>query len=555
MRVWQLVKVILALGLVIALSLAGCARPAPVPTPTPTPTTPTPTPTPAPTPTQAGPYERLKVALFTLGNEKFDPIAESATTALQNLSPIFDILLSGEGAKITPGVAERWELAPDGLSWVFYIRKGIKFHNGEQLTADDVAFTINRYASQTAIQSDTRTMVERVEKVDDYTVRVYTKGPQPFYPHIIAPFARGQGLIQPKDYFEQYGIEYVSRHPVGSGPFKFVRYVPGDMIEYEALDKHWRQVCGFKKLTLIKIPEESTRIAMLKTGEVDAIEVSPESSVEVELAGFRTSAMTAEQATILLAGNYQPEAASMPTSDIRVRQALSLAINKSEIIESLFYGKALPVGPFPVHAVSADIDIPYWMDYAAKAYRYDPEEAKSLLKETRWPDGFTIRLWAVNYPGAPYMPRLAEVVQAYWARIGVKAEIVTVDYSVYLAYRDTFKTPQWIGAAFTFATSPNPAVPERMVTAFRSTGHTHLFGKAMPEVDSMIDSALTEMDPIKRKEIEDRLIKIITDSYVSLMIARVPSWIATGPRVDFDFPPPPSASPFGYYLDTAKHKK
>ncbi|MBI4304086.1 MAG: ABC transporter substrate-binding protein, partial [Chloroflexi bacterium] len=512
-------------------------------------------PKPAPAPTPAGPSGELRVALFSLGRERFDPIVAGSTDALQILSPLYDLLLRGEAGKIQPGIAEKWELGPDGKSWVFYIRKGVKFHNGEDLTADDVVFTLGRYISDRAELPDTRRALERVEKVDDYTVRAFTRGQQPFYPYIVAPFARALGFVQPKDYIEQRGVEYFERRPIGSGSFKFVRFVIGDVIEYEAFDTHWRQVPGFKKLTVLKIPEESTRLAMLKTGQVDLADVSTEASLELETAGFRVQPTIAEQAAVLLPGTYQPEGAKFPTSDLRVRQALSLAINREEIRKSLFYGKALPVGPFPVHAVSADIDIPFWMDYAEKIFRYDPEEAKKLLKEAGYPNGFTMKLWQINWPGAAYMPKLAEVIQGYWGKIGVKAEIGTVDMTVYPTNRNTLKVPEWIGSGFTMATSANPAVPERINSHFHSTTHTPLFGKAMPEVDKMIESAFTELDTAKRKEIEDKLIKTIADSYVALMIARVPTLYALGARVDIAFPPPPTAAPIGYYLDIAKPRK
>ncbi len=553
MRVW-LYKAAVPLAFIILLS--SCAKPAASPTPTSSITpTKTLTATPAaPTPSSMakGPYGELRVVMFSLGYEIFDP--PLAGDATKMLTPMFDMLLRAEGAKITPGVAEKWELAPDGKAWIFHIREGIKFHNGEDLTADDVKFTIERYCAPDAINADTRRAVDRVEAVDAHTVYAYTKGAQPFYPYIIAPGPRAHGLIQPKDYIERNGAAYFKSHPMGSGAFQFIRYIAGDMVEYEAVDNHWRKTPGFKKLTIIKVPEESTRVAMLKTRQVDVIDVGTESSVELEQENYRVGATTAENALIALPGAYQPQAAAMPTGNLKVRQALSLAIDRAEINNMLFRGKAFPAGPAGVYSVSADIDIPYWMDYAAKAYRYDPEEAKRLLKEAGYPDGFTIKLWSVMGGGYSDMPRLAEVVQGYWGKIGVKAEIVPVDIAVRNNYRNILKVPDWIGTAYTHLMSPSAAVPERLQAAFSSTGSFVLLGRAFPELETMLDSALAELDPVKRKGLIDKAIKLTADAYVTLMICGMPQLVAYGPWVEFELPPPPTVSPFGYYIDTGKHK-
>ncbi len=557
-------KLLAALGLVLILSLVGCAKQTPslVPTPSPSPApapvpTPVPAPSPAPTPTgavtPAGPYGELRVGFSTLGDERFDPITQGATGVYSCMIPVLDAMLRSEGPKITPGVVEKWELAPDGLSWLFYVRKGIKFHNGEDLTANDIKFTIERYASKEAINTETRLMVDRVEKVDDYTVRVYTKGRQPFYPYIIAPLSTIQ-VVMPKNYIEQRGMAYFERHPVGSGSFKYVRYVAGDMYEYEAVDRHWRQTPGFKKLVIIKIPEESTRIALMRTNEIDITEVSADSSLGMEAEGFRVAPTVTEQVAIMLPGVYQPEGAKFPVSALKVRQALAFAINRDEIIKFVFYGKALPVGPLPVHANSADIDIPYWMDYAAKAYRYDPEEAKRLLKEAGYADGFSIKLFAVMRPGQAYANKLAEIIQGYWGKIGVKAEVMPVEYAVFRTNRNTLKVPDWIGAAYTSQYSHGPFVAERAYNVFGSSGSTANLGRAFPELDKLLDAALLEPDAAKRKQMADEIIKITTDTYTTLMITRVPSLVAVSPSVDIGLPAPPTNALIGYYLDTAKHK-
>jgi ABC-type transport system substrate-binding protein len=226
------------------------------------------------------------------------------------------------------------------------------------------------------------------------------------------------------------------------------------------------------------------------------------------------------------------------------------------MIKNLFRGRAFVPGPPGVYPVSADIDIPYWMDYAAKIFRYDPDGAIQLLKDAGYPNGFSIKLWYIQGPGYDFMPDVAQVVQGYWAKIGVKAEITPVDITVRKIQGDTLSHPDssWVGTAYTHIMSVNAVVPERINAVFGSGTAFNFLGKAFPQVDTMIKSASSEMDPAKRKETLNTLIPLVTETYTALNIAYVPALVASGSKVDFTLPPPPLVAPFGYYLDTTKHK-
>ena len=476
--------------------------------------------------------------------------------------PMFDFLVrSGGGQDLAPGIADKWELAPDGLSWFFFIHKGIKFHNGEDLTAEDVKFSLDGYLSEKAIYADLRLMVDRVDIVDDYTVRVYTKGVQPFLPRtVLNDYSPNLGQVVPKDYIEKNGVEYFQRHPVGSGPFRFVRYVPGDMVEYEALDKHWRQVPAFKKLSVILIPEETTRVAMLKTGTLDAVDIDLESAFDLEPAGFRIVTLGVYPVHVFLHGAYLPQAAGMPIADIRVRQALSLAINRDEIQSSFFRGKAAPAGPPFLAASAADVDFSYWLKYSADVWRYDPEEARRLLKEAGYPQGFSIKFWSFTQDGVPYAPKLVEIIQGYWARIGVKAEIVPTDYGTFRASRvggaGRTPVPALIGQASVVGINEMPVAGKSLRIGFAATGsYNFLVGAAfLTEVTALIDASFSETDAKKRADILAKVIKIGTDSYTALTLAAAPALVALGPQIDIDLPKPPVSSIAGH-AEFAKHRK
>ncbi|MBI4303005.1 MAG: ABC transporter substrate-binding protein [Chloroflexi bacterium] len=559
------VKVMIASVLAIALSLTSCATPAPPLTPTPAPTpapSPTPTPTPAPAPkpppTTSGPYGELRIALSSFGSERMDPIKGASSDVWNLLTPMLDHLTGKGVGEPAPEIAERWEMAPDGLSWIYHIRKGIKFHNGEELKADDVKFSLDRWTSKDAFYGYLREMVERVELVDEYSVRVYTKGTQPYLVINAGSFADPpQGIIMPKDYIEQRGMAYFERSPAGSGPFRFARHIVGDLIQYEAVVDHWRQTPSFKKLTTILMPEETSRVAALKTGEIDAIDVSLEAGRELEASGLaRLRTLNTTAVIIQLHGAYEPKAAGMPISDIRVRQALSLAVDRDEIRKIFFYGKAdPPLPPFQTPVVAAaDVDFPYWLSYAAKAYRYSPDEAKRLLKEAGYSQGFSIKLWTYPMAGSPYLTKLAEVIQGYWLKIGVKAEVVPVDIGAYNAIRNVTKSqsPDLMGQAATYRYSASAVAPKNLNTGFYSTGSFGLLGKSMPEIDKLLNDAMSETNPVKRRDILAKIIKAGIDSYTALQLCQAPTVAALGPRVDIDIVPP---AYIPLFADRAKHRK
>jgi peptide/nickel transport system substrate-binding protein len=303
------------------------------------------------------------------------------------------------------------------------------------------------------------------------------------------------------------------------------------------------------------MPEETTRLASLKTGEIDISECDLESVGELEASGLRTPVVGRSMNAIYFYGVYEKEAAGLPTADLRVRQALSLAINRDEIINSFYQGKAGPPTPPMLMDGSADIDAPYWDIYAANTYRYNLEEAKQLLKEAGYPNGFTFKLW--NYEvGGTNLPKLAQIVQGYWLKIGVKAEIVPIDKGSFDKWRnvgpDKPCPPEILGQASPHNNGFRPATALQLVRGFGSRVNK-VFGTTMPELDKLMDSATTEMDAGKRKEIVAKATKIILDSYACLVIANVPDMCVIGPAVDIKLPD--NSAYFCVNLEIAKHRK
>ncbi|MBI2957297.1 MAG: ABC transporter substrate-binding protein, partial [Chloroflexi bacterium] len=400
-------------------------------------------PTTAPATTAAGPYGDLRVGLATFGSEQMNPVYADGGTVTTMLAPIYDILVDWGAKGLQPGLAEKWVMSSDAKSWTFTIRKGVKFHTGDDLTAEDVKFSLDAYGAKDAYASDFQRSFERSEIIDNYTVKIHTVAPQLDLPAFLTLVGTtGRGLILPKKYFEQKGKAAFNDQPVGTGAFQFVRRIPGDEISLEANTKYWGQVASFKKLTLLQMPEETTRVAALKTRGLDEIEISPDSAPELRAGGFKTIILGTPSSMVLLNGAYQPEGAKLPIANIKVRQALSLAINRDEIMKNFFHGDALPPGPPQLSDQVIGIDTTKWMNYAAtKLNRYDPAEATRLIKEAGYPQGFDITLWTYTQAGAAYSPAMAQVIQGYWNKVGVNARVQPVDWGTFQRTRNTLRTP------------------------------------------------------------------------------------------------------------------
>jgi len=289
---------------------------------------------------RAADKDTLVIALDTLGAQVMDPIMDTRAPHAHYHAPIWDSLVGFDFDKggVGPGVAERWERAADGRSWTFYLRKGQRFHNGDPLTGHDVKFSLERLMSPESIASGAaalRRAVDRVEVLDDHTVRVHTKGVIPYFAASLSRAVFMEGSVMPKKYFETVGAKGFREKPVGSGPWKFVRSVPGDRIEYEAITyPHWRGTPQFKRMTLLLVPEQSTRLAMVRTGESAIASIGPEAIKEARAGGMKIVAVPGTmQALYQFWGLYRPEAKSTPLADVRVLEALSLAIDRQQIID------------------------------------------------------------------------------------------------------------------------------------------------------------------------------------------------------------------------------
>jgi ABC-type transport system substrate-binding protein len=231
---------------------------------------------------------------------------------------------------------------------------------------------------------------------------------------------------------------------------------------------------------------------------------------------------------------------------------MSLAINRDEIRKSFFADKAGPPMPAYFNESADDIDVAYWKDYAAKLYRYDQAEAQNLLKAAGYPNGFSIRLYTWQARGTPYLPNLAEVIQGYWAKIGIKAEIVVIDQGTYASWRKG-PDPQFVGQATLSRQTSNLTIMN-LNLGYENGGQDSLLGNGIPEFDRLINAARTETDTKKRQDIIAQMLKMASDTYVAAEVCSAPGMGALGDRVDLAIPFPPACPAIPPYANIAKHR-
>lgn len=485
--------------------------------------------------------DTLVIALDTLGAQVMDPILDTRAPHAHYHAPIWDSLVGFDLEKggIGPGVAEKWERAADGKSWTFFLRKGQKFHNGDPVTAHDVKFSLERTMSPESIASGAaslRRAIDRIEVVDDLTVRVYTKGVIPYFAASLSRAVFMEGSVMPKKYIEAVGAKGFRDKPIGSGPWKFVRSVPGDRIEYESAGPHWRGTPQFKRLVLLLVPEQSTRLAMVRTGEASIASIGPEAIKETQAGGMRlVSVPGTMQAIYQFWGLYKPEGKSSPLADVRVREALSLAIDRQQIIDHVMVKAARWPLPFTTFRYSTDVDIPRWEKWSKTALRYDPARAKQLLAAAGHPNGFKMTFWNTALPGTPFMVQIGEAVAGFWEKIGVKVEMKTVEWGVFDPM-GRGEQKGLVGTASMYRTAGRPEPAPRYATTFTSKSVQHLFGDetdcpaACKEADGAYEEVVAEKDDARRAAATNRMLDIVARSWLAVPIVEGMGYWAVNPK-------------------------
>ena len=390
----------------------------------------------------------LTVALSSFSTETLDP-ALGGHIVKYYLSLIFDYLVGttpdGQPSP-TGGIATKWENSPDYKRWTFHLRKGVKFHNGDELTSEDVKFSLQRAMSKrstTGYAGPLRTLIQDIETPAPDRVVIVTKESTLIIPTYLSRALSTEGMVLPKKYIEANGDDAFARKPVGSGPYKFVEQVTGSHIKLAAVDNHWRiGVPKYKTMLFRLVSEETTRIALLRRGEVDVADVSRERVKELERENFPIQ-VRREEAILSMWWAFAPEGWPPPVKDKRVREAMNIAIDRAEIAQAIFAGRAEPAA-IPMGLSWSFKDIGFKVT-PEMAYTYDPARAKKLLADAGHPNGFALDVYAFQLPGLPEGKAFAEAVAGYWEKIGIKPKLIPVDYPAFRKLWVDRKIPSAVG--------------------------------------------------------------------------------------------------------------
>ncbi len=395
----------------------------------------------------AGPLSAKTLVYCSEGSpEGFNPSLYTAGTTFDASShPIFNRLAEFERGSTTviPGLAESWSASEDGLEYTFKLRKGVKFHTtkdfapSRDFNADDVIFSFERQGkkdhpfhkvsggSYEYFEGMSMSeIIETVEKVDDYTVKfVLSKPEAPFIANLAMDFASIMSAEYADKMMEAGTPEQVDLAPVGTGPFQLQQYQKDAVIRYKANADYWGGKAPIDTLIFAITPDASVRYQKLKAGECHVMPYPNPADIEAMKSDSDVNLLEQEGLNVgYLAFNTE----KAPYTDKRVRQALNMAIDKKAIIDAVFQGAGkIAKNPLPPTIWS--------YNEATKDYGYDPEGAKALLAEAGV-SGLKTNIWAmpVQRPYNPNARRMAELIQADWAKVGVEAEIVTFEWGEYL---------------------------------------------------------------------------------------------------------------------------
>ncbi len=424
-----------------------------------------------------------------------DPQNHMETPAWNVHLQMFDTLLMRDAdIKIKPLLAESYKIVND-TTWEFKLRKGVKFHNGEDFNAEAVKFVLERMADpslklrQTVFQG----IIDHVQVVDNYTVRIITKKPYPVMDAMLCIY--GQAI--PPKYFKEKGAAHFALNPIGTGPYKFVRWVKDDHILLEANQNYWRGAPKIKKVMFRPIPEATTRVAALQTQEADiVVNIPPHLMKMMEWKGRSFVSKVPSVRVIFMAFDITKPG---PVADKRVRQAIAMGVNMDANIKKILEGNAIHLGsPFtPKH---------FGYDPSIKPYPYDPEKAKKLLAEAGYANGFDFTL---NTPNGRYLndKEMAEAVAGDLQKIGIRAKVRAHEWGNYMSnmmYAHNAAPAYilgWGNTSFDADFTINPLMHSGLI----------LSNINLPALDSLLDQGISTMDAKKRQKIYSDAAKLIKD--------------------------------------------
>jgi len=450
----------------------------------------------------------------TLAAKWLDPAeTEAFNTPFMVLYAVHDALVKPmPGGLNTPSLAESWQESKDHLTFTFTIRKNARFHNGEPVTAEDVKFSFERYKG--ASNALLKEKVKDVQVLAPNQVRFVLKEPWGDFMTFYGTTASGAAWIVPKKYVQQVGEDGFKTAPVGAGPYKVVSFKPGVEIVMEAFDGYWRKAPSVKRLVMRSMPEETTRAAALRNGEVDIVYLltGPTAEAIQKTAGLKVVAPLLSGAFWLeLPDQWDPKS---PWHDRRVRLAASHAIDRQAVNQAETLGFSRLTGSI----------VPRIFQYAL-AYEppaYDPARARKLLAEAGYPNGFDGGDFA---PFPPYNS-MGEAIQGYLQAVGIRTRARSMERAAYFtAWREKKLHGVILVITATFGNAATRLEPYVTKDGIYSYG-------SRPEIDDLYVRQSREPDPKKREALVGQIQKTLHEQVMNIPIYELAFIWGVGPRVE-----------------------
>ena len=409
-----------------------------------------------------------------------------------------------------PSLAESWKASPDGKTYDFVLRKGVKFHNGDPLTSEDVKFSFERYRGTAAKTLKDR--VAAIETPDAHHVRFRLKNAWPDFLTFYTT-ASGAGWIVPKKYVEKVGDDGYKKAPVGAGPYKFVSFNPGVELVMEAFEGYWRKTPSVKRLVFKVITDESTRLAALKRGEIDVVySIRGELAEELQ----RTPGLALKPAVIQapqwvsMLDQWDPKS---PWHDRRVRLAANLAIDRPAINQAITLG----------HSKLTFSIIPSTFDYywQPTEYKFDPAQAKKLLAEAGYANGFDAGEYFLDVSYA----NVQEAIANYLQQVGIRTKLRSVERATHWK---TYAEKKYKNLAYTASGAFGNAATR--LEAYVVAGGTYVYG-SYPDIDALFKDQAAELDRKKREGLLHKIQQLVHEKVMFMPIWELAFINGQGPRV------------------------
>ena len=482
-------------------------------------------------PAVGGPVGTVTIALPTFGNELMDP-TRSSNPDLVYWGNSFDFLMGMDenGNPTTEnGAASSVVSSPDGKVWTIELREGMKFHDGVEVTAEDVAFSLELYAGEDSACTSCGKMQKNLDFVTvtgTYSLDVTFKDPNALFLRDLTRVNDTLAII-PKHHWEAMGgADGFNENPLGSGPYVFSERAIGEFIEFTANTDYWNadRIPGFETLHILLAPEATSRLALLERGDVDLALMDPFTAPDVLAAGLEITGPKRVQ-TISVAFGMPWSANDFFYNDQAAREALIKAVDVAAIVEAIY-----PEGTAVVAASFAAVPSQEGYDPELVPYEYDPDAAAQAIQDLGLA-GQEITMYQYSFGASPEFPEIQAAVAAFWQVAGLNPTLAPTDFA---SIRPNFLNEPYFPEPFThmwFVTAGTTTENALRIGVISKDigGFYSAFGD--PGLDAIYTQYRSEVDPVKRNALANIAVNLIYDNYVVLPIATTDMIWGIGPRI------------------------